>query len=172
MMTGTKIIAVYAGTFDPMTRGHLDIITRAAKVVDHLIVAVAKNTSAAKSPLFSLEKRQELAQNTINAIDNKSALRADITVEAFDGLLMQYAEDVNAKAIIRGLRTVSDFDYEFQMAGMNKHLKPDIEVIFMMASSKYQHISSRFVKEIARLGGDVSDFVTPEIFKEIVDAYK
>lgn len=154
-----KIIGLYAGTFDPITRGHLDIVQRAARVVDHLVVAVAKN--AGKSPLFTLEERSALAKQAIET-EIKPA-RATIEVQSFDNLLMQFADEVGTTAVIRGLRTVSDFEYEYQMAGMNRHLKPDIEVMFLMASNKYQHISSRFVKEISLLGGEVCDFVTPAV---------
>ena len=163
-----KVIGLYAGTFDPITMGHLDIIKRGARVVDHLIVAVAENPG--KDPLFTLEERSELAIEAIKA--NIKECRATIEVKSFDSLLMQFAEDMGATAVVRGLRTVSDFEYEYQMAGMNKHLKPDIEVIFMMASNKYQHISSRFVKEIAKLGGDVSDFIPENVDKALKEKYK
>lgn len=162
------IIGLYAGTFDPMTKGHLDIVKRAAHVVDKLIVAVAKITG--KDPLFSVDERADLARRTIESEIKDS--RATIEVIPFDGLLMQFADDVGATAVIRGLRTVSDFEYEYQMAGMNRHLKPDIEVIFMMASNKYQHISSRFVKEIATLDGDVSNFVTDEVHTALLKRLK
>lgn len=165
---GKKVIGLYAGTFDPITMGHLDIIKRGARVVDHLIVAVAENPG--KDPLFSLKERSQMA---IEAIEKEiKDCRATIEVKSFDSLLMQFAEDMGATAVVRGLRTVSDFEYEYQMAGMNKHLKPDIEVIFMMASNKYQHISSRFVKEIAKLGGDVSDFIPDNVDKALKEKYK
>lgn len=165
---GKKVIGLYAGTFDPITMGHLDIIKRGARVVDHLIVAVAENPG--KDPLFSLKERSQMA---IEAIEKEiKDCRATIEVKSFDSLLMQFAEDMGATAVVRGLRTVSDFEYEYQMAGMNKHLKLDIEVIFMMASNKYQHISSRFVKEIAKLGGDVSDFIPDNVDKALKEKYK
>ncbi len=150
-----KIIGLYAGTFDPITKGHMDIIKRGARVVDHLVVAVAEN--AGKGPLFEMEQRVAVARQAIEQeiID----VRATIDVIGFDGLLINTAQKVGATAIVRGLRTVSDFEYEYQMAAMNKHLNPEMEVIFMMASNKYQHISSRFVKEIFTFGGDVTGFV-------------
>lgn len=160
-----SITGLYAGTFDPITRGHLDIVQRAARVVDHLVIAVAKN--AGKSPLFTLEERAELAREAI-ASEVKN-VRATIEIKPFDTLLMQFADEVGATAVIRGLRTVSDFEYEYQMAGMNRHLKPDIEVMFLMASNRYQHISSRFVKEISSLGGEVGDFVTPAVKQALIN---
>ena len=133
----------------------MDIIKRGARVVDHLVVAVAEN--AGKGPLFEMEQRVAVARQAIEQeiID----VRATIDVIGFDGLLINTAQKVGATAIVRGLRTVSDFEYEYQMAAMNKHLNPEMEVIFMMASNKYQHISSRFVKEIFTFGGDVTGFV-------------
>lgn len=152
-------IGVYPGTFDPVTNGHVDIIRRAARLVDKLIVAVSVN--AGKGPAFSVEERAELLKGDI--ADAKNGLSSAIEVVTFDGLLMHFAEKMKAKIIVRGLRAVSDFDYEFQMTGMNARLNPDIETVFLMASERSQFISSRFVKEIHRLGGDVSQFVSPRV---------
>jgi pantetheine-phosphate adenylyltransferase len=152
--------AIYPGTFDPITLGHLDIIQRAARVVDHLIVAVAAN--AGKSPLFSLAERKKLLDAEIAALGAKPGL-AKITVKSFDVLLMDFVRQEKAKIIIRGLRAVSDFEYEFQMAGMNSKLDGSVETLFLMAADKYQFISSRFVKEIGLLGGEVGHFLSPRI---------
>ena len=153
-------IAIYPGTFDPITLGHLDIIQRAARVVDHLIVAVAAN--AGKSPLFSLAERKKLLDAEIAALGTKPGL-AKITVKSFDILLIDFVRQEKAKIIIRGLRAVSDFEYEFQMAGMNSKLDGSVETLFLMAADKYQFISSRFVKEIGLLGGDVGHFLGPRV---------
>jgi pantetheine-phosphate adenylyltransferase len=146
---------VYPGTFDPVTNGHLDIIDRAARVLDRLVVGVAMN--AGKGPLFSLEERVALVRAETVSVAGRTGTR--IEVVPFEGLLIGFAHQVGANVIIRGLRAVSDFDYEFQMAGMNHRLDPRVETVFLMASETHQFISSRFVKEIARLGGDVSTFV-------------
>lgn len=156
-------IGIYPGTFDPITYGHQDIIQRACSVVDHLIVAVAENTG--KSPLFSVAERLEMAERDIAAMSIGNGTKVE--VRSFDCLLMHYAEACGANVIIRGLRAVSDFEYEFQMAGMNARLNPDIETLFLMASERCQFISSRFVKEIGRLGGDISSFVSPGVRAEL-----
>lgn len=156
-------IGVYPGTFDPVTNGHMDIILRAAGIVDRLIVAVAVN--AGKGPLFELEERVALLKGEIAAMN--SGLKDRIEVRPFNSLLMHFAESTGAKLIVRGLRAVSDFEYEFQMAGMNRRMNPSVETVFLMASESNQFISSRFVKEIARLGGDVSHFVSPRIAKRV-----
>ncbi|MCS6933100.1 MAG: pantetheine-phosphate adenylyltransferase [Acetobacteraceae bacterium] len=148
-------IAVYPGTFDPVTNGHIDVISRAARLCDRLIVGVAVNIG--KGPLFDLEERVALVRDEVALLDD--GLR--IEVRAFDSLLIAFARSVGASMIVRGLRAVSDFDYEFQMAGMNRRMDPGIETVFLMASEHNQFISSRFVKEVARLGGDVSSFVPP-----------
>jgi pantetheine-phosphate adenylyltransferase len=148
-------VAVYPGTFDPVTNGHLDIIGRGARLVDRLVVGVAIN--AGKGPLFPIEERVELVAHETAAISARTGTA--IEVRGFDGLLIDFARSAGANAIVRGLRAVSDFDYEFQMAGMNSRLDPGIETVFLMASERHQFISSRFVKEIARLGGDISSFV-------------
>ena len=150
-------IAIYPGTFDPITFGHLDIILRALKIVDHLIVAVAKDS--AKNPLFSVEKRVELAKQEVINIDEKGS----VEVVSFEGLLIDFAKEKNADIIIRGLRAVSDFEYEFQMSGMNSRLNPTIQTIFLPASESVHFIASRLVKEVARLGGDVSSFVSKNV---------
>ena len=160
-MTG-KRIGIYPGTFDPVTNGHLDIIRRATRLVDKLIVAVSIN--AGKGPLFSVEQRAKLLKDEL--ADGKNGLTG-IEVVTFDSLLMHFAEQMNAKVIIRGLRAVSDFEYEFQMTGMNARLNPDIETVFLMASERSQFISSRFVKEIHKLGGDVSQFVSPRVVEAL-----
>ncbi len=149
---------VYPGTFDPITIGHLDIIKRAMRVVDKLIIAVAVNDD--KGPLFSLDDRVAMVQEDVRPLTDAGAV---IEVTSFSSLLVDYAESVHAGLIIRGLRAVSDFEYEFQMVGMNSRIKPQIETVFLMASDRHQFISSRFVKEIRRLGGDVSQFVTPAV---------
>lgn len=154
----TKRIGIYPGTFDPITMGHLHIIKRASKLVDKLIVSVAENSG--KNPLFTYEERVAMARADIAALD-WVAEGCEIEVQSFDQLLVDYAREVNAVSIFRGLRAVSDFDYEFQMTGMNIHLAPDIETVFLMAADKWQFVSSSFVKEIHSLKGDVSDFVTP-----------
>lgn len=148
-------IALYPGTFDPVTNGHLDIIGRAARLVDRLVVGVAINIG--KGPLFELEERVALVQAEVAPIAARNGVI--IEVKPFQGLLVQYARELGARMIIRGLRAVSDFDYEFQMVGMNRRLDQEIETVFLMASETNQFIASRLVKEIARLGGDISGFV-------------
>ena len=151
-------IGVYPGTFDPITNGHMDIIERALGTVDHLVIAVARN--AGKGPLFSTDERVETVQDEIRPLVAKGFM---VDVRPFDTLLMHFAASVGASVLIRGLRAVSDFEYEFQMAGMNRRLNPDIETVFLMASEGVQFISSRFVKEIGSLGGDISSFVSPSV---------
>jgi pantetheine-phosphate adenylyltransferase len=159
----TPLVGLYPGTFDPITLGHLDIIERALKVVDHLIVAVAD--SEGKQPLFPVKKRVELAK--IDMANNKKIKGKSWEVVSFDNLLMDFVHEQGARVIVRGLRAVSDFEYEFQMAGMNGYLDDRIETMFLMAQDKHQLISSRFIKEIAKLGGNVSHFVTPQVAKEL-----
>ena len=161
----TERVAIYPGTFDPITNGHMDIITRAARhMCDRLIVSVAVN--AGKGPLFSLEERTTMVEAEIDAISN-SGVAAKIEVRNFDSLLIHYAQEVGASMIVRGLRAVSDFEYEFQMVGMNARLNKNIETVFLMSSERNQFISSRLVKEIASLGGDVSEFVSPRIVERL-----
>ncbi|MDD9900560.1 MAG: pantetheine-phosphate adenylyltransferase [Alphaproteobacteria bacterium] len=162
------LIGLYPGTFDPITLGHLDIIERALKVVDHLVVAVAVN--AGKDPLFSIEQRVEMAKTDM--ANNKKISGTSWEVVPFDELLMNFVVKKEARVIVRGLRAVSDFEYEFQMAGMNSYLNDDIETMFLMAQDKHQLIASRFVKEIAKLGGNVSHFVTPNVRKELKKIFK
>ena len=150
-------IGLYPGTFDPVTNGHIDVIARAARLLDKLVVGVAINTG--KGPLFSLDERIELVTAEIGAISDRNG--TVIEVRPLRGLLVQFARDVGASMVVRGLRAVSDFDYEFQMAGMNYRMAPDIETVFLMASERHQFIASRLVKEVALLGGDISTFVPP-----------
>ena len=148
-------VGVYPGTFDPVTNGHIDIISRAARILDRLVVGVAANIG--KGPLFPLEERVELVKAEMAPIAQRTG--AVIDVVSFSGLLIDFARLSGASVIVRGLRAVSDFDYEFQMAGMNYRLDHEVETVFLMASETHQFISSRFVKEIAHLGGDISSFV-------------
>jgi len=156
-------VGVYPGTFDPVTNGHLDIISRAAGMVDKLVVGVAVN--AGKGPLFSLAERVAMVREEVKQLGSDIAAR--IEVLPFQTLLMHFAQSVGAKLIVRGLRAVSDFEYEFQMAGMNRRLNQNVDTVFLMASENQQFISSRFVKEIARLGGNISPFVTPRVVARI-----
>jgi pantetheine-phosphate adenylyltransferase len=157
-------IGIYPGTFDPVTNGHMDIILRAARLVDRLIIGVARN--AGKGPLFSPEERVAIVEEELGyALDPD--LRGRVEVRSFDNLLMHFAMSAHAGVIIRGLRAVSDFEYEFQMAGMNARLNPKIETVFLMATDRFQFISSRFVKEIGALGGDVRHFVSPRVAERL-----
>jgi len=161
-------IGVYPGTFDPITNGHSDIIRRALNVVDHLVIGVARND--AKGPLFSTDERVEIVRDEIAHLGEPDA--ADrVEVRPFASLLMSFAEESGASVIVRGLRAVSDFEYEFQMAGMNARLNPRIETVFLMASDRFQFISSRFVKEIGALGGDVSHFVSPRVTVRLLNRF-
>jgi pantetheine-phosphate adenylyltransferase len=153
------LVGLYPGTFDPVTLGHLDIVERAVKLVDHLVIGIANNPS--KSQLFSLEERVEMMRRESAPLSGNGY--ASITVETFDSLLIQFARKLGARMIIRGLRAVSDFEYEFQMVAMNQRLEPDIETVFLMADPRHQAIASRLVKEIASFGGDVSPFTTPAV---------
>jgi len=157
MASAALRIGVYPGTFDPLTNGHMDVIARAARLLDKLVVGVAVNSG--KGPLFSLEERVELVQAEMASIANKNG--TVIEVRPFQGLLIDFAREQRASMIVRGLRVVADFDYEFQMAGMNYRMAPDIETVFLMASERHQFIASRLVKEVAALGGDISSFVPP-----------
>ena len=154
-----KHVGLYPGTFDPVTLGHLDIVKRAVKLVDHLVIGVATNPS--KSPLFTLPERIEMITHETAPLAGDG--RASISVKTFDCLLMQFAEQVGASVIVRGLRAVSDFEYEFQMVAMNQRLNPEIETVFLMADPRHQAIASRLVKEIAMLGGNVAPFTTPYV---------
>ena len=146
--------AIYPGCFDPLTKGHLDLVQRAAKLFDHVIVAVAKNES--KMPLFALAEREALVKKAVAHLPN-------VETDSFDGLLVEYVAARKARAIVRGLRAVSDFEFEFQLALMNRKLDENIETIFMMPKDTYTFLSSRIVKEIARLGGNVSEFVPEHV---------
>ena len=148
-------VGLYPGTFDPITNGHLDIIARATRLVDRLVIGVAVNIG--KGPIFSLEERVELVRAEVQPVMEKAGVALD--VRPFSTLLVDFARESGACVIIRGLRAVSDFDYEFQMAGMNYRLDAEIETVFLMASERHQFISSRFVKDIAAFGGDISSFV-------------
>jgi len=153
-----KKIALYPGTFDPITNGHIDLVQRAAKLFDTVIVAIA--SSSKKNPRFSLEKRIELAKQVLSDCPN-------VEVKGFDILLIEFARQQKATVLIRGLRAVSDFEYEFQLASMNRHLASEIESVFLMPADEYSFISSSLVKEVATLGGDVSKFVHPIVFKAL-----
>lgn len=149
-------LALYPGTFDPITHGHTDIVARASLFFDHVIVAVAGHPGQKKSPLFTLEERVELAQQILSEYKN-------VSVCGFSTLLADFAKECGAQAIVRGLRAVSDFEYEFQLASMNKALNPSMETIFLPTSTRYTYISSSMVREVAALGGDVGQFVAPPV---------
>ncbi len=154
--------AIYPGSFDPITNGHLDVIQRAARLFDRVIVAVAVNES--KTPLFTRERRTELTRLSVTHLDN-------VEVDTFTGLLVDYAQSKGGSAIVRGLRAVSDFEFEFQLALMNRKLHEGIETIFMMPKETYTFISSRMIKEVARLGGNISTFVPAHVERAVREAY-
>jgi pantetheine-phosphate adenylyltransferase len=164
----SRRVGIYPGTFDPITNGHTDVIRRALHVVDKLVIGVARNDG--KGPLFSTDERVEIVRDEIPHLGEPDAVER-IEVQPFSSLLMSFAESVGAGVIVRGLRAVSDFEYEFQMAGMNARLNPNIETVFLMASDRFQFISSRFVKEIGALGGDVSHFVSPRVAVRLVGRF-
>jgi pantetheine-phosphate adenylyltransferase len=154
-------VGLYPGTFDPITNGHLDIVGRAVKLVDRLVIGVAIN--AGKGPMFSLEERVAIVKEETSYLND----RAEIVVQPFEGLLMHFAREVGAGVIVRGLRAVADFEYEFQMTAMNQQLDREIETVFLMADPRHQAIASRLVKEIATLGGDISKFVSPGVAEKL-----
>ena len=153
-----KSSIVYPGTFDPVTFGHIDLVQRAAKLFDQVIVAIAAGVH--KSPFFSVEERVQMAEEVFSGGDN-------VTVCGFSGLLLDFVHEKNAAVILRGLRAVSDFDYEFQLAGMNRRMDPAVESLFLMPSESYTYISSSFVREIAQLGGNVREFVPESVAKKL-----
>jgi pantetheine-phosphate adenylyltransferase len=155
-------LAIYPGTFDPVTNGHLDIIQRGAEIFERIIVAVASSRN--KKPLFSLEERVEMLRKT-------AAGYKGVTVESFDGLLVDYARSKGARVIIRGLRAVSDFEYEFQLALMNRKLNPEMDTFFVMPSEKYVYLNSGLIKEISRMGGDISSLVPGEVLNNLKAKY-
>ena len=153
------VTAIYPGTFDPLTNGHLDLIARGAKIVDHLIVAILKNSDKAP-PLFTVEERQEMITEATGSFGN-------VSVDVFNGLLVDFARDRGAKAVLRGIRAISDYEYEFQMAMMNRKLDPELETLFMMPAEKYTYVSSRLIKGVFHLGGDVSALVPPLVVERL-----
>ncbi|MGR3272238.1 pantetheine-phosphate adenylyltransferase [Thalassococcus profundi] len=160
-------IGLYPGTFDPITHGHIDIIRRAARLVDRLVIGVAINRD--KGPLFDLDQRVAMIEAEMQSLSEQTG--TEIVAHPFDNLLIDCARDVGAGVIIRGLRAVADFEYEFQMVGMNRSLDDSIETVFLMAEARHQAIASKLVKEIARLGGDVSKFVTPPVRAALQDKF-
>lgn len=153
------ITAIYPGTFDPPTNGHLDVIARAAKIAEHLVVAILRNASKG-TPLFTVEEREEMLREATKGFGN-------VTVETFDGLLVEFARAQGANAVIRGIRAVSDYEYEFQMAMMNRKLDPGLETLFMMPAEKYTYVSSRLIKGVFQLGGDISSLVPPVVVERL-----
>ena len=160
-------IGLYPGTFDPITLGHIDIIKRASLLVDKLVIGVAINRD--KSPLFNLDERVQMIEAECSVLRSRTG--TEIIAHPFENLLIDCAKDVNASVIFRGLRAVADFEYEFQMVGMNRVLDDSIETVFLMAEAKHQAIASKLVKEIARLGGDVSKFVTPTVNDQLMEKF-
>ena len=163
--TGRNRIGLYPGTFDPLTLGHLDIMTRASQICDVLVIGVAENSG--KSPIFSFEERLAIVQEQMELIHGKNKTKESqnkkIIVKSFTGLLTDFAEKIDASFIVRGLRAVSDFEYEFQMASANRRLKGDLETVFLTASENQHFVASSLVKEIAKFGGDISSFVPAEV---------
>ncbi len=158
-------VGLYPGTFDPITLGHTDIIRRACALVDRLVIGVAINTG--KGPMFTLEERVEMVEAECAKLSAETG--TEIIAHPFENLLIHCAKDVGAQIIIRGLRAVTDFEYEYQMVGMNRAMDSSVETVFLMAEAKYQAIASKLVKEIAKLDGDVSKFVTPEVKEKLLD---
>lgn len=167
-MAQAKRTALYPGTFDPITNGHLDIIRRATGLCDHLVIGIAINRD--KGPLFSLKERAEMVRSETAAFSGDG--HATIDVKPFENLTVQFAEEVGATVIIRGLRAVSDFEFEFQLTGTNYRLNPNIETVFLMAEASQIAIASSLVKEIARLGGDIRSFVPPRVAKKLKSKFK
>jgi pantetheine-phosphate adenylyltransferase len=153
------IRAIYPGTFDPLTNGHLDLIARGAKIVDELVVAILRNSDKG-TPLFSVPEREEMIREATQGFGN-------VRVGTFDGLLIDYARQQKAKAVLRGIRAISDYEYEFQMAMMNRKLDPELETLFMMPAEKYTYVSSRLIKGVFNLGGDVSTLVPPNVVERL-----
>jgi pantetheine-phosphate adenylyltransferase len=156
-----NVKAIYPGTFDPLTNGHLDLIARGAKIVDELVVAILRNADKGV-PLFTVPERVEMIQEAIAGAGFKN-----VTVTTFDGLLVEFARAQGAKAVLRGIRAISDYEYEFQMAMMNRKLDPELETLFMMPAEKYTYVSSRLIKGVFKLGGDVSALVPPLVMERL-----
>ena len=161
----TPRISIYPGTFDPLTFGHIDIIERAARLGNQLIVAVAENSG--KQPLFSVEERTQIVADEVQRINNTNNVPYPVLVKNFSGLLTDFADSQGAHVVIRGLRAVADFEYEFQMASINKRLHGELETVFLMAAEQQHFVASRFVKEVARFGGDVSSFVPEDVARKL-----
>ena len=161
----TSRISIYPGTFDPLTFGHIDIIERAARLGNQLIVAVAENSG--KQPLFSVEERTQIVADEVQRINNTNNVPYPVLVKNFSGLLTDFADSQGAHVVIRGLRAVADFEYEFQMASINKRLHGELETVFLMAAEQQHFVASSFVKEVARFGGDVSSFVPENVARKL-----